>query len=83
MFSAMQQPYLPGQPVVERSEMPGIIWKMFMITRRIARPMVALARLPGPNTLTLAFIPISSRISPEMITTGAEPPVLAVEPWKL
>ena len=79
----MQQEYFPGQPVVERSEMPGIIWKTFMITSRIARPIVAFARCPGPKTLTLAFIPISSRMSPETISTGPEPPVLAVDPWKL
>ena len=60
MFSPMQHEYLPGQPVVERSAIPGVIWKMFRITSRIARPIVALARAPGPNTFTPTFRPISS-----------------------
>src|SRR6516225_12070456 len=50
---------------------------------RTARPIVALARLPGPNRFTSAFIPISSATGPLTIRSGAEPPVLAVDPWKL
>ena len=45
--------------------------------------MVALARLPGPKTLPAAFMPMSRTTGPETISSGAEPPVLAVEAWKL
>ena len=40
--------------------------------------MVALARLPGPNTLPAAFMPISCTTGPATIKSGAEPPVLAL-----
>ncbi len=79
----MQKLYLPGLPWVDLSEMPGSIWKTLRRIRRVARPMVELARLPGPNRLTSAFMPISSTMGPLTTSSGAEPPVLAVEPWKL
>ena len=66
-----------------RAETPGIISKTFITMSRMARPMVALARLPGPKTLPAAFIPMSFTTGPETMSNGAEPPVLAVEAWKL
>ena len=50
-----------------------------MMMSRIARPMVALARFPGPNTLPAEFMPKSRTAGPLTMTTGAEPPVLAVD----
>ena len=79
----MHEQYLPGWPWVDWSDTPGIISKTFMMMRRIVRPIVALARLPGPNTLPAAFMPRSVTAGPATISRGAEPPVLAVEPWKL
>ena len=63
--------------------MPGVISKTFSTMSRSARPMVALARLPGPKTLPAAFMPMSCTTGPETIKSGAEPPVLAVDAWKL
>ncbi|MEM7167939.1 MAG: peptide ABC transporter substrate-binding protein [Planctomycetota bacterium] len=48
-FSAMQNEYFDGCPCVERSSTPGAAPPMFNIANRTARPMVALARCPGPN----------------------------------
>ena len=59
--------------------MPGSISNTFITISRMARPMVALARLPGPKTLPAAFMPMSSTTGPETINSGAEPPVLAVD----
>ena len=81
--SAMQKANLPGWPWVDLSEMPGTIRKTFIRMRRTARPMVALARLPGPNRFTSAFMAMSSVTGPLTTSSGAEPPVEAVEPWKL
>ena len=83
MRSAMHRLYLPGLPWVDLSEMPGSIWKTLRRISRTARPMVALGRLPGPNRFTSAFMPMSSTRGPLTTRSGAEPPVLAVEPWKL
>ena len=47
----------------------------------MARPMVALARLPGPKTLPAAFMPMSCTTGPLTISIWQEPPVLAAEPW--
>ena len=74
---------MPGWPWVDLSAMPGAMRKTLRMISRTARPMVALARLPGPKRLTPAFMPISSTIGPLTISSGAEPPVLAVLPWKL
>ena len=79
----MQNEYLPGCPWVDWSEMPGIIWKTFITIRRIARPIVAFARLPGPKTFPALFMPRSVTAGPLTTRSCAEPPVLAVEAWKL
>ena len=83
MRSAMQKLNFPGWPWVDLSEMPGSIWNTLRRISRVARPIVALGRLPGPNRLTSEFMPISSASGPLTISSGADPPVLAVEPWKL
>jgi hypothetical protein len=53
-----------------------------MMSRRSARPIVALGRLPLPSTLWVAFMPRLSRIGPFTTTKGALPPVLAVTPCR-
>ena len=58
-FSAKQNVYLPGWPSVAMSISPGRAPPTFCNVRRTARPMVALARLPGPNAFAAAFMPIS------------------------
>ena len=58
---------------------PRTILNTLRLISRTARPIVASARLPEPNVLTPEFIPIASTIRPLTITSGDEPPVLAVE----
>ena len=55
----------------------------FSITRRIARPMVALARLPEPKALAPPFMPISRATGPFTITSGAAMWVVACTPFRL
>ena len=47
----------PGWPRVERSSWPGMPPSTLMMSSRSARPIVALARLPLPSTLCVAFMP--------------------------
>lgn len=47
-----------------------------MAVSRMARPIVAFARKPEPNTFPLLFIPIRSRTGPFTIRKGAVPVVL-------
>ncbi len=49
--------------------------------RRTARPIVELARLPGPSTLPRQFMPRSWRIGPFTTNPSAMPPVLALAAW--
>src|SRR5215472_15339357 len=80
--SATQNVNFPGWPRVERSSRPGTPPStLTMISRRL-RPIAALARLPLPSTLWVAFIPRAARIGPLTTTKGALPPVLAVQPWR-
>jgi hypothetical protein len=46
----------------------------------MARPMVALARNPEPNTFPWLFSPIRSRTGPFTSTSGAVPVVLCQMP---
>ncbi len=57
--SAKQNVYLPGWPNEDASESPGVEPSTFSATSRIARPIVAFGRFPGPNTPWRAFMPIS------------------------
>ena len=52
-------------------------------TNRTARPIVALARLPWPKALWVAFMPITVRTGPLTTMNGALPPVLALLPCRL
>src|SRR5438552_10598309 len=76
----MQYVYLPGWPCVERSSTPGWAPRQFSVMSRIARPRVALARRPGPNTLPPALKSSRCRIGPLTTTSVAEPPVLVMAP---
>src|SRR5438309_5454211 len=63
-FSAMQHVNFPGVPIVARSETPGRYLRQLSSTSRRARPIVALARTPGPNTLLVALMPSLRAIGP-------------------
>ena len=51
--------------------------RLRMVKRR-ARPMVALARCPDPNTAVPLLMPKVCVIVPLTMTTGAAPPVVVV-----
>src|SRR5262245_32697723 len=53
------------------------------MTRRIARPIVALGRKPGPNRLPRALISISRAIGPFTIKTGLAGFVVPWTPYRL
>src|SRR5215472_2644259 len=78
--SATQNVNLPGCPRVERSRRPGAPPSTLMMSSLSMRPMLALARLPLPRALWVAFIPISRRTGPLTTANGALPPVLAEQP---
>ena len=81
--SAKQRVYLPGWPIELPSSPPLRAPSTLLATRRSARPIVALARLPEPSTLWVAFIPTSAAIGPLTIVQIAAPPVLVVAAWAL
>ena len=66
-----------------RSNKPGTAAQAFIRIRRMARPMVALALLPGPNRFPLEFIPIWLIMGPFTITSMAAPPRLDDGPTRL
>ena len=57
-FSAKQNEYLPGLPSVARSSKPGRVFITFIMTRRTARPIVALGAMPWPNALLPELMPM-------------------------
>ncbi len=57
---------------MERSISPGRAPPMLRTIRLRARPMLALARLPGPKALNPLFIPIRLVTGPFTTTTGPE-----------
>ena len=54
----------------------------FRMTRRTARPMVALARQPGPNRLSSQLISSRRAMGPLTMTRGPAPPVDVAGPAK-
>ncbi|MNC85225.1 hypothetical protein D3C83_08150 [compost metagenome] len=70
----MQQVYLPGVPMVARSETPARYLRQLRSTSRSVRPMVALARAPGPKRLLVALMPRRCAIGPftRMTMVGPE-----------
>src|SRR5690349_5232654 len=80
-FSAMQKVYLPAWPWLLWSREPGRVPMTFRITRRTARPMVALARQPGPKRLLPLLMSSFFAIGPFTSMNTAEPPVLVAGPW--
>ena len=74
----MHHVYLPGCPSVALSSTPGTAPVTLMMTSRIARPIVAFALCPGPNTLTDEFIARSFAIGPFTTASTAAPIVLTV-----
>ena len=81
--SAKQSEYFPDQPWVDLSSTPGRQSRQFSSTSRSDRPMVALARNPGPKRFAFALRPRRSRIGPLTITISAAPPVLVAGPWSM
>src|SRR5689334_15519651 len=81
--SAKQSEYFPAQPWVDWSSTPGWQPRPFSSTSRRARPMVALARTPGPKRFPPPCRPIASRTGPLTITMSAAPPVLVAGPWSV
>ena len=79
----MQYEYLPGWPSVALSSSPGQPPPTFSRTSRIARPIVAFARLPEPKQLPPAFMPISRAIGPFTTSSGAAMCVVAWTPFRL
>src|SRR5689334_24640318 len=75
--------YLPGQPKVERSVSPGYPPPTVIRIRRIVRPMVALARNPGPNTPESQLTLSSCRTGPFSNSAGPTYPVVAWTPYRL
>jgi hypothetical protein len=82
-FSARQNEYLAGWPRVAMSISPGFAPPTFWSTRRTARPMVALARLPGPKAFACGFIPMRIAPGPFTITRVAAEPVVVEMPTRL
>ena len=70
--SAKQKLSLPGFPCAARSTSPGRPPPMLRTINCTARPMVMLARLPCPNTLTPLFIPIARVPGPLQIKHRAD-----------
>ena len=79
-FSAMQNVYLPGWPCVDLSRTPGDAPRQFSVMSRIARPIVAFARHPGPKTFALELSSSACRIGPLTTRSVADPPVLVIAP---
>ena len=66
-----------------RSKTPGMAAQAFIRINRRVRPMVALARLPGPNKLLRELIFNSLTTGPLTMDRMAEPPMLEEGPTKL
>ena len=71
--------YLPPWPNVALSWTPGIPSVTLMMIRRTALPTVALARQPGPKTLTPELKPSALAIGPLTTLSGAGPRVQAAD----
>ena len=56
---------------------------MLTSASRIARPMAALLRVPGPNALWPELMPSSATTGPLTMTSGAHKCVVACTPYRL
>src|SRR5437868_11568814 len=83
VFSATQNAYFAGPPCVDASPGPGTAPATCSRIKRSARPVVALARLPGPNAPSPLLYPARSAISPCTIINGATGCVVALTPRRL
>ena len=66
-----------------RSKRPGMAAQAFIRIRRMARPIVPLARLPGPKRLLRLLRPICPATGPLTMTSTAAPPILDDGPTRL
>ena len=74
---------MPGWPMTLRSKTPGMAAHAFISINRMARPMVALARFPGPNRLFRELMFSSLVIGPFTMDKMAAPPMLDDGPTRL
>ena len=81
--SAKAMPYFAGWPMVAMSPTSGRAPPIFVSTSRRARPMQALARLPGPRQLVPAFMPSASAMGPRTSTAAVGVPVVVWMPSRL
>src|SRR5437870_2470952 len=82
-FSAKQQVYLAGLPSVDLSACCGTPPPIVVMISRVARPIVALARKPGPNKFPRALTPISRPTGPLTMSTGLAGFVVPWMPYRL
>src|SRR5438093_1741860 len=82
-FSAKQHVYLAGLPSVDLSACCGTPPPIVVMISRIARPIVALARKPGPNKFPRALTPISRATGPLTMSTGQAGFVVPWIPYRL
>ena len=81
--SAKQRVYLPGWPMDAMSPTSGSAPPMLRMTSCRARPMLALARLPGPRQLVPALTPSVRAIGPWTQRATQAVPVVVAIPSKL
>ena len=67
--------------MVPRSSVPGREPQTFRMIKRIARPIVRLARQPGPKRLSPALMSSSRATGPLTIMSTAAPAVEVPGPW--
>src|SRR5262245_47162740 len=75
--------YFPGQPNVDRSVSPGYPPPTVIRIKRIARPMVALLRKPGPKTPESQLTFRDFRIGPLSRSAGPTCPSVVCTPLRL
>src|SRR5262249_5824972 len=66
----MQYVYRPGWPNVDIEISPARVPPRFTMTSRRARPIVALARAPGPNTPAAQLMPEAGGPGPWSVVRG-------------
>ena len=66
----MHMPYRPGKPITALETWPGTRPAMLSMIRLIARPMVALARQPGPSRPQPSLMSSCLRTGPLTMSIG-------------
>ena len=81
--SPKQNVYRAGVENVARSRKFGMARQTLRMTSRRARPMVALARQPGPKHPAVQLMSSAGRAGPFTMTTWAAPESVPVVLWQL